>query len=441
MKGLNPSRFLELTDPVTWLIKNAGWGPFPYEAEILQDHNLRIRVIHKSRQIGITTTISHEAAWKAATTPNRLILIVSPSLRQSKVPMDRIHALVDTIPELDHQTIRKNSTEIAFRNGSRILSLPNNPDRLRAYTATDIYLDEAAHFLNDEPVMRVIQPMLIATQGPLTIISTPFGKRGLFWDYYQRIANMQTLDATVKVYDLCPSTISPIINTTDLEREKQMLTDLEFRQEYLGEFIEEVDVYFPIDLITPCVNPALEPFVRAQPGKSFYYGIDFAKQRDETAVIVLEKAKLPDGSTKLIVRQWFTWARMDYSDQIGRLSQLNRILHCQKCKADQTGVGEAIIENLKQAIPTAEGVLFSAPTKIDLAGRLRATLEQRRLEIPNDPKLIMQINSLRYEISKSGNLLFKAEDKNRIHDDYLWALCLAVSAASEYELVIKPLFD
>jgi len=441
MKGLSPTRFLELTDPVTWLTQNTGWIPFPYEAQILQDHNLRLRVIHKSRQIGVTTTISHEAAWRAATTPNRLVLIVSPSLRQSKVPMDTIHALLDTIPKLDHQIIRKNSTEIAFRNRSRILSLPNNPDRLRAYSATDIYLDEAAHFLNDEPVMRAIQPMLIATQGSLTIISTPFGKRGLFWDYYQRATNMQSLDATVRAYDLCPSTISPLITTADLEREKQMLTDFEFRQEYLGEFLEEVDVYFPIDLITPCVNPALESLDRAQPGKSFFYGIDFAKQRDETAVIILEKVKQLNGSNKLIVRQWFTWARMDYTDQIGRLSQLHKKLRCQKCKADQSGVGEAIIENLTQAIPTAEGTVFSAPTKIELAGRLRTVFEQKRLEIPNDPKLIMQINSLRYEISKSGNLLFKAEDKDRVHDDYLWALALAVSAASEPELVIQPLFD
>jgi hypothetical protein len=28
--------------------------------------------------------------------------------------------------------------------------------------------------------------------------------------------------------------------------------------------------------------------------------------------------------------------------------------------------------------------------------------EQKQIEIPNDPKLIMQINSLRYEISKSA---------------------------------------
>jgi phage FluMu gp28-like protein len=265
--------------------------------------------------------------------------------------MDKIHALLDTIPELDDQINRRNNSEITFRNGSRILSLPNNPDRLRAYSATDIYLDEAAHFLNDEPVMRAINPMLIATQGTLTIISTPFGKRGLFWENYQRATNNQSIDPTVKAYDLCPSTISPLITKAHLERERQMLTDLEFRQEYLGEFLEEVDVYFPIDLITPCVNPALQPLDRAQPQKSFYYGIDFAKQRDETAVIVLEKAKQPGGSSKLIVRQWFTWAHMNYSDQIGHLSQLRKQLPCQKCKADQSGVGEAIIENLKQAVP------------------------------------------------------------------------------------------
>jgi len=51
----------------------------------------------------------------------------------------------------------------------------------------------------------------------------------------------------------------------------------------------------------------------------------------------------------------------------------------------------------------------------------------------------MQINSLRYQVSRTGNLLFESPGKEGVHDDYLWALALACYAR-ETPLVVKDLF-
>ncbi len=249
-------RVLELVDPVAWLRANTAFNPWSYETELLRDNQLRVRVVRKSRQIGITTTIAHEAVWKAFTS-KRVILIVSPSQRQSWIVMSKIQAIVNSNPRLAALVSVKNRNQMQLKNGSVIAATPNNPDRIRGYTANDIYLDEAAHFLNDEPVMRAIKPMLIATQGTFTIVSTPFGKRGLFWDQYKIATDEQATRDDVKAYDLYPSTISPLISRERMEQEHLNLTDPEFRQEYLGEFIEQVDTYLPLDLITPCVDPTL----------------------------------------------------------------------------------------------------------------------------------------------------------------------------------------
>ena len=232
-------------------------------------------------------------------------------------------------------------------------------------------------------------------------------------------------------------------------------SDLEFRQKFLGEFLEEVDVYLPMDLIMACVNGELAPLTESQPQKRFYWGVDFAKKRDETAVIILEKARQPDGSTKLITRQWFTWAKMDYSDQIGRLGQLRHHLPCGKGIFDQSGVGEPVMEDIKRVVPNAQGLVFSDTVKLDLLGRLRTWMEatQRRkqqptladpnvpsLKVPNDKKLVMQLNSITYETSKTGRILFREERKEKIHSDMAWALAMAVAAASEPELAVHDLF-
>ena len=423
---LDWNRISEGIDPVTWLINNTGWQPFPYEAEILRDNVLRLRVIKKSRQIGITTTVAHEAIWKVFTMPNRMILIVSPSDRQSKIVMSRIQAVVNLNPRLYERVTAKNTSELQLDNRSAILSLPNNPDRLRGFSATDIYLDEAAHFLNDGPVMAAIKPMLIATKGTFTVVSTPFGKRGIFYEQYQLVTNQQGADPTMKAYDLHPSIINPLISATDLEAENQNLTELEFKQEYLGEFIEQTDTYYPLGLVQPCVDPELALLDHGEEGHRYMMGVDFGKQRDETVVILVEK--FPDGI--FIVRHISAWSKMDYSEQTGRIAQLATRFKIENARADQTGVGEAVIENLKHALPVVEGVTFSQKTKLDMAGGLRTLFEKKQIRIPNDRKLILQLTSLRYQVSKTGNLLFDSPEKEHLHDDYLWALALACCSPS-----------
>src|SRR5208282_1589553 len=218
-------RVLELVDPVAWLRANTNFNPWPYETELLRDNQLRVRVVRKSRQIGITTTIAHEAVWKAFTS-KRVILIVSPSQRQSWIVMTKIQAIVNSNPRLTALVSVKNKNQMQLKNGSVIAATPNNPDRIRGYTANDIYLDEAAHFLNDEPVMRAIKPMLIATQGTFTIVSTPFGKRGLFWDQYRIATEEQATRDDVRAYDFYPSTRSPLITKERMEQERLNLTEL-----------------------------------------------------------------------------------------------------------------------------------------------------------------------------------------------------------------------
>ena len=141
------------------------------------------------RQVGVTTTIAHEAVWRAYTNPSRIILIVSPSLRQSEIVMRKIITTIEANESLSGQVSRKSRAEVMLATGSRIICLPNNPDRFRGFTATDVYLDEAAHFQNDEPVLRVVRPMLSASHGRITIISTPSGKRGLFHKEYVMAVN------------------------------------------------------------------------------------------------------------------------------------------------------------------------------------------------------------------------------------------------------------
>jgi phage FluMu gp28-like protein len=119
---------------------------------------------------------------------------------------------------------------------------------------------------------------------------------------------------------------------------------------------------------------------------------------------------------------------MSYTEQIKRTPQLPQSFPIGNSAVDQTGVGEAVVEGLKGALTYMEGVMFTQQVKVQLIDSLRIHLEQEKLILPNDSKLIMELNTLHYTFSAVGNMIYHTPEGNQPHDDYVWALALAVHA-------------
>jgi phage FluMu gp28-like protein len=169
---------------------------------------------------------------------------------------------------------------------------------------------------------------------------------------------------------------------------------------------------------------------------AYFAGLALAKAQDESVLALGDRS--PEGI--LTLRHLAAWAGMDYSEQVDRIRQLSECFNIVRGAVDETGVGAPILEDLRGIISGIEGVTFTQQMKDDLASGLRSLLEQKRLTLPNDRRLIMQLNGLRYQVSKTGNLLFESPETQRIHDDMLWALaCYAArAAASSYPPGSRP---
>ena len=117
-----------------------------------------------------------------------------------------------------------------------------------------------------------------------------------------------------------------------------------------------------------------------------------------------------------------------YTQVIGHLTKANEKLQFQKVLADQTGVGEPILEEIRnQGINSAEGLKFTAETKEQLLTTLKILMEQEKLAIPYERRLCEQINDQQYAYTKNGHLQFNHPPNSK--DDMLWALALAVAAS------------
>src|SRR5438270_11056068 len=133
-------------------------------------------------QSGKSTTTAAVALHTAIYNPG-LILLVSPSLRQSK----ELFAKVTGFPkDLDPAEVLEedNKSSCTLANGARVVSLPGDPDTLRGYSAPKLIIKDEAAYVSDA-MQAALDPMLAVSKGRLVEMSSPNGKRGHFYDNWE----------------------------------------------------------------------------------------------------------------------------------------------------------------------------------------------------------------------------------------------------------------
>jgi phage FluMu gp28-like protein len=266
--------------------------------------------------------------------------------------------------------------------------------------------------------------MLSTTDGYAIFLSTPWGKDHFF---YRAFVNPNYSVHKVK------SGECPLIKPEFLEEMKANMTREAYLMEYEAEFIEALNCYFPQDLIRKCVELAqklgVELYMNLEtnfPTGEYYCGVDFGKLRDYSVVMVVKR----EGNMLKLVYTYQFALETPYSQVIGHIVRANQKFGFQKILVDQTGVGEPVVEEIRnQGLRNVEGLKFTVQTKEELLSNLKIFMEQNRLAIPYHRQLCQQINEQRYEYSKSGHLKFSHPENS--HDDMLWALALSVYVARE----------
>lgn len=211
--------------------ESVGFIPDPWQADVIASESLQILLL-ASRQSGKTSTMALKVAKHILQEPDRLCLIVSPSLRQSNEVMLKIEQF---LAKKDVEYKRDNALEKVLQNGSRVIALPGTEKTIRTYSAVSMLILDEASRIPDE-VYHAVRPMLAVSQGQLIMASTPFGKRGFFYEVWDNREGWDWYKATA---DDCPR-----ITEEFLERERQSLPEWFFRQEYYCEFVDPIGTVF-----------------------------------------------------------------------------------------------------------------------------------------------------------------------------------------------------
>src|SRR5437764_8952776 len=160
------------------LMRNLGLEPDPWQVEVLEAGHPRL-LLNCCRQAGKSTAVALLGLTEAVFVPYTKVLLVSRSLRQSqelfRIVTDFYRRIGSPLRE------RQTTEELQLSNHSRIVSLPCKEETIRGYSHVSLLvIDEAARVPDD--LYRAVRPMLAVSNGRMICLSTPYGKRGFFFD-------------------------------------------------------------------------------------------------------------------------------------------------------------------------------------------------------------------------------------------------------------------
>jgi hypothetical protein len=163
-------------DPVR-LAERIGMAPDPWQAALLRSTSRQL-ILNCTRQAGKSTVSAVLAVHEALYRPPALVLLLSPSLRQStelfRKALEVYRALERPVPPEAETALR-----LELENGSRILSAPGKEGTIRGFSGVALLVIDEASRVPDE-LYQAVRPMLAVSDGRIVLLSTPFGKRGFF---------------------------------------------------------------------------------------------------------------------------------------------------------------------------------------------------------------------------------------------------------------------
>ena len=239
-------------DPVAFAVDRLGFQPDPWQAELLRSGARQI-ALNCCRQAGKSTSTAIMALHTALYQPGALILLVSPSQRQSKELFGKVTDFLRALEPA--QTLDEdNKLSCALGNGSRIVSLPGDGRTIRGYSAPALVIEDEAGYVTDE-LYNALRPMLLPSRGRLVLLSTPNGRRGHFFEVWDKGEGWQRIAITGRQ---CPR-----IAAGFLDEERAALGPMIFAQEYEGEFIDSQSSAFSSEMVELALADDFERFLAA----------------------------------------------------------------------------------------------------------------------------------------------------------------------------------
>jgi phage terminase large subunit-like protein len=442
-----PNNWLEFAR--TTKIRSAGnvvyFNPFQYQIDLVNIMLERSVCICKSRQLGISETITSFMLWRACLNPGYLGLVFSKTQTDSSLLARRMKRM---IASLGLKTTTENLSDIEIQGRGRILFRNSKPDSARGVeSVVDVLLDELAFLETAQEVYNSLAPaqQMLEDKARVFAVSTPNGRDGFYWNLLssgngdkdiELLCNQISKDnvnpfqywvdsgnwAKILIHWKAHPIYGGNPNFLQEIHEKQKLSWATIHQEYNLSFQESESNYFSADIIRLNATGSLE-----KPSDDDYYflGIDAATTGEDYAVGTIIK-DCQDGTFSVVN----IYRKRQESTQY-HLYHLGKILDEYKVSlvAVETtgGTGQVWLETLSKTYSWAkfQSVKTTQDSKVVMLDRFKLLLEEGKIKFPQNSPLVDELLSFK----RVGKKLQAAQGK---HDDIIMAVSFALVAAEEF---------
>ena len=424
----------------------------PYQVKWIKD-NSRIKLMEKSRQIGMSWTTAYELVRRHCLPREKYDSWVSSRDElQAKLFIDDCKKFASILNAAVRETTGDalvggcDSHSLGFANGTRIWSLSSNPDAQAGKCGARV-LDEFALHPDPAKLYAIAYPG-ITWGGSLQIISTHRGSE----NFFQKLVEEARYGGNPKKISLHRVTLQDALEQGFLKKLKENLPpeheifamdegdyfdyiknscadEESFLQEYMCQPADDKSAFIAYDYIRRCLYDSGGAWNKISSEENFLYlGVDVGRTRDLSVFWLLEKC-----GDVLYTRDIRVFRDVPFSEQEAVLHSFLRMPKLRRAAIDQSGLGRQFAERAVERYGSGriEGVSFTQAMKETLAYPLRTHFENATIRIPDDIEVRADLRSVRKECASGGGIRFCADRNGDGHADRFWALALATYCARE----------
>lgn len=426
-----------------------------FQQRWIQD-NSRLKLMEKSRQIGVSWSTAYAADERTALAGNKWDQWVSSRddlqarlfIEDCKMWATVLQVAANDLGEkvIDEKT-RLTAYVLEFASGKRIHSMSSNPDAQAGKRGGRI-LDEFALHPDPRKLWSIAYPG-ITWGGSMEIISTHRGSHNFFNQLIREVRehnnpkNISLHRVTLqdaleqgflwKLQKALPQDheVQEMVEADYFDFIKSGCADEEsFLQEYMCEPADDDSAFLEYDLIASCEYASGEVWEvdlieSKRRGARLVAGLDIGRKKDLTVLYVFEVL-----GDVLYTRAIIELKNMSKPDQEKVLWPVMALMD--RTCIDSTGLGIGWTDDAikKFGEYRVEGVSFTSRVKEELAYPVRGRFEDKKIRIPYKPELRADLRAVTKVTTAAGNIRFTAERSENGHADRFWAMALGVHAAS-----------
>lgn len=415
-------------------------------------------LVTQCRQSGKSMVSGFGCVLRCLQKPKSIVLIVSPTERQSKkLAKDFCLNAAQDCPLIKKEISRVAEPEIHFRNGSKIVYLPLGSDgrNCRSISADWILVDESSFVLNDTEVFAgVLYPMLATKEhGKMLLLGTPNGRgENFFWKCYNNP------DFTVHCVRYPEVVKSGLIKQSFIDFQRKNIDDLIFRREYNCEFIDDATSYFSSELVHQCIedyklfseSSVLDGTAPWNKDASHIISLDPARFGSDRQVLLIAEKRINHPARVLFIKSWDKSSidmTLTYMEQlIKKVPRLRRVV------VDETGMGgfsDILVKKYNKgnlssykkphthresnkALDLIWQVTFTQRRKEELYGGAKIMLSNMEIIIPRHEHLVKELCIIEFELVQSGIKIHAPSGTKDDYSDSFVCLCHGIGRIKKH---------